>query len=802
MFNNYFKIAIRNLLRNKVYSSVNVAGLAIGVASCILIFLYVQDELSYESNFSNKDRIARIVGEVVFEGHKDEFAVTPPPLASFLHEFSDAEAVTQFNRVGKQTIWYNNQTFSEENLIFADSAFFKVFDYELLAGNPTTALDAPQTIVLTEQLAEKIFGGAEQAMGEVLKFSRDSYTVTGVYRDLGHSHLNASGLLSKATQDARTPIEVRNNQWFNMNNYTYALLPDAAQIPTLQKQVDALAENRVNPWIKENKLNAKMNFIVQPLQDIHFDTRFQHDITPHGNISYVYIFAAVAVFLLLIASINYMNLATARSAKRAKEVGLRKVVGAERSQIIRQFLGESVLLTLVAVLLALALVQVFIPSFNNLTEKNFSSGFFMQWEFLAVIVAIIVLVGVVAGSYPAFFLSAFKPAEVLKSEKQPKGGSATLRRALVVLQFSISLIMIIGTIVVFTQMHYLKNSDLGFDKQQVMVIDVPGGDSTLVQRLPIIKQKLLQNPNVLQVSNSYSIPAESTNRTLMLMEQNGKMVEKTIDVIAVDYDFIPLMGIELAAGRNFSNDFKTDQKSGIIINEAAARWLGWSEPIGKKVETGEEAVIGDNSARIIGVVKNFHMSSLHTDVQPLAIRLFPKSPGYLLARIAPEDQASTISFIEQQWRIFDQRHPMEYFFMDEFFNRQYHSEEKMLTVFGYFAGLTILIACLGLFGLASFTAEQRTKEIGIRKVLGSSTGNIVLLLSKDFALLVLIAILVATPVAWYGMSRWLQDFAYRIDLSWWIFAVAGLLALVIALATVSFQAIKAALLDPVKAIRT
>ncbi|WP_266204652.1 ABC transporter permease [Pontibacter kalidii] len=801
MLQNYLKIAVRNLLRNKVYSAINIVGLAIGVASCILIYLFVQDELSYESHFSKSDRIVRLVGEVVFEGHKDEFAVTPPALAPAVSQFSDIAALTQFYQAGKQTIWYDNQTFSEEDLIFADSAFFKVFDYNMLAGDPATALNAPRTIVLTEELANKIFGGVEQAMGETLQFSRDSYTVTGVYRNPGHSHIKASGLLSKATQDARTSADDRNNQWFNLNNFTYVLLHDKEHIPALQQQVDNLAKNRVNPWIKENQLNAHMNFFVQPLQDIHFDNRFKHDLNPHGNLSYVYIFSAVAVFLLLIASINYMNLATARSAKRAKEVGLRKVVGADRSQIIRQFLGESVLLTLIAVLLALALVQIFIPSFNNLTEKNFSSDFFLQWEFGLVLVTIVLLVGVVAGSYPAFFLSAFKPADVLKSDKQPRGGSATLRRALVVLQFSISLIMIIGTIVVFAQMHFLKNSELGFNKEQVMVIDVPGGDSTLVQRLPIIKQKLLQNPNVLQVSNSYSIPAELTSRTLMLVEQGDKMVEKTIDIIAVDYDFIPLMGIEMQAGRNFSRDMKTDQSEGIIINEAAAKWLGWSDPVGKKVETGDESITGAD-ARVIGVVKDFHMNSLHTDVQPLAIRLIPQSPGYLLARLAPEEQANTISFIEQQWRLFDQRHPMEYFFLDEHFDAQYRAEEKMLTVFGYFAGLTIFIACLGLFGLASFTAEQRTKEIGIRKVLGSSTGNIVLLLSKDFALLVVVAIVLATPVAWYGMSQWLQDFAYRIELSWWIFALAGILALVIALATVSFQAVKAALLDPVKAIRT
>ncbi|OKL38859.1 ABC transporter permease [Pontibacter flavimaris] len=801
MFANYLKIAVRNLLRNKVYSAINIVGLAIGVASCILIFLYVQDELSYESNFSKSDRIMRVVGEAIFEGHQDNFAVTALPLQDAVREFPEAEAVTQYFSAGRQTIWYNDQSFNEEDLLFADSAFFHVFDYEMVAGNPATALSSPRQIVLTEELARKLFGSAEQAMGQVLRFSRDSYTVSGVYRDPGHSHIAASGLLSRITVDARLRDDEQGNHWLNLNYFTYVLLADKSQAAALQDQLNTLANTVVNPWIKESKLSARMNFIAQPLQDIHFDTHFQHDLTPHGNISYIYIFAAVAVFLLLIASINYMNLATARSAKRAKEVGLRKVVGANRSQIIRQFLGESVLLTLIAVLLALALVQIFIPSFNNLTEKNFSSDFFLQWEFLLLIAAIVLLVGVVAGSYPAFFLSAFKPAEVLKSDKQPKGGSAILRRALVVVQFSISLIMIIGTIVVFTQMHFLKNSDLGFNKEQVLVIDVPGGDSTLVQRLPVIKQKLLQNPNVLQVSNSYSIPAEAMNRTLMLVEQEGKMVEKTFDIMAVDYDFIPLMGVGMQAGRNFSRDIKTDEKAGVIINEAAVKWLGWADPIGKKLQLSDDGA-NDGNARIIGVVKDFHVSSLHSSVQPIAIVLAPESPGYLLARIAAADQASTIRFVEQQWSAFDPRHPMEYFFLDEHFDAQYRAEEKMLTVFGYFAGLTILIACLGLFGLASFTAEQRTKEIGIRKVLGSSVSGIVMLLTRDFALLVCLAIVIASPIAWYGMSKWLQDFAYRIDLSWWIFALAGASAMAIAIATVSFQAIKAAIADPVKAIRT
>ncbi len=801
MLQNYFKIAVRNLIRNKVYSAINIAGLALGVASCILIFLYVQDELSYESNFSKADRIVRVVGEINFEGQQDNFAVTPLPLQFEARKFTGIETVTQFNQLDKQTIWYNNQSFSEDKLLFADSSFFTVFDYKFIAGNPKTALDAPKTIVLAEELANKLFGGAEQAMGKMLKLSRDSYTVTGVFRNEKHSHIDPSGLVSNVSEYNHLTAEERKNLWFNLNYYTYILLPEEGKNSAIQQQLDYLTDNVINPWIQENKLNIKTKFLAQPLKEIHFENRYNHSLSPTGNIAYVYIFSAVAVFLLLIASINYMNLATARSAKRAKEVGLRKVVGADRSQLVGQFLGESILLTLLALLLAMALVEVLLPSFNTLTGKYFTSSLFLQWEFMLMLLSIIVLVGIVAGSYPAFFLSRFKPADVLKSDKMPRSGSVTLRRALVVLQFSISIIMIIGTIVVFAQMRFLKNSDLGFKKEQILVVDVPNGDSTLVKRLPIIKQKLLQNPNILQVSNTYSLPSESMNRTLMLVEQGDKMVEKTIDIMAVDYDFIPLMGIEMKAGRNFSKDVKTDQSGGYIINEAAAKWLGWKDPIGKRVNTGDTTLVGKH-AKIIGVVKDFHVQSLHSEVKPLALELRPESPGYLLARIAPENQEATIQFVEEQWQQFDQKHPMEYFFLDEFFDRQYKAEEKMLTVFGYFAGLTILIACLGLFGLASFTAEQRTKEIGIRKVLGSSTSNIVLLLSKDFALLVVIAIALASPIAWYGMSKWLQDFAYRTELSWWIFALSGTAALIIALLTISFQAIKAATTDPVKAIRT
>ncbi|MFD2247098.1 ABC transporter permease [Pontibacter ruber] len=798
MLQNYFKIALRNLVRNRVYSAINIAGLAIGVASCILIFLYVKDELSYESHFTNADRIVRVAGEIKLASQEaNKFSLSPAALEPALRrDFPDIEHVTQLVQERKQTVWYKDKSFNEDQLVFADSSFFHVFDYPFVVGDPNTALDEPQTIVLSEEMAARYFDDPAQAIGEVLKFSRHSYKVTGVYRDPGHSHIRARAFLSRSTHDATLDEEERTNQWFAMGRYTYVLLQSPEQIPVFQEKMDAFAQRHVIPWIKEHESDASMRFVLQPLRSIHFDTVYGADMTAPGNISYVYIFGAVAVFLLLIACINYMNLATARSAKRAKEVGLRKVVGAFRSQIIGQFIGESLLITLIAVVLALALVQTLIPAFNSLTGKNFDSNFVLQPEFLLIVLAIVVFVGVVAGSYPAFFLSNFKPADVLKSDQAPKGGSASLRRVLVVVQFTISLIMIISTIVVFTQMHFLRNRNLGFNKEQIMVIDVPGGDSTLVKQLPSLRQQLLSNPLIEKVSNANDIPAEELSKHMMLAELDGKMAERTFQIMSVDYDFLDVMGIELKEGRNYDRRMKTDETEGVIVNEAAARWMGWDNPIGKRIE------YNDRDLQVIGVVKDFHVQSLHTKVEPLVLKLRPQSAGYVLVRLKPENMASTVRFVENQWQAFDPKHPMEYFFMDEHFDKQYRAEAKMLTVFGYFAGLTILIACLGLFGLASFTAEQRTKEIGIRKVLGSSTSDIVVLLSKDFAVLVLIAIVLASPIAWYGMDKWLQDFAYRTELNWWTFALAGFAALLIALVTVSFQAVKAASLDPVKAIRT
>ncbi|KAA9340555.1 ABC transporter permease [Adhaeribacter soli] len=799
MLKNYFKIAWRNLVRNKVYSAINILGLAIGISACILIFLYVRDELTYEAHFDKANRIFRITNEINLQGQTDKFALTPFPLADALKkDFPVVEAVTRVMPIGKQTVWYEDKVFSEENFYFADSTFFRIFNYPFLQGDPATALDLPKSIVITEEIARKYFGSSENAMGKVMKFSKNPHKVTGVFRDPGHSHFKLNALLSVNTFDEALKQQF-SGDWFRMSLYTYVLLPSSDKKAVFEQNLLTFYHKTVVPWMKENRLTASMKYHLQALPDIHLDNSFTYDLSPAGNKSYVYIFGIVALFILLIACINYMNLATARSAKRAKEVGLRKVIGAHRSQLIKQFVGESVMLTALAILVALALVELLLPYFNSLTEKNFTLSYFSNASFLVVLLLIIVFVGIVGGSYPAFFLSAFKPVDVLKSDKNPRGTNALLRKALVVTQFTISLILIIGTVVVHSQMQFLKNNDLGFNKEQVVVIDIPGGDTTLVNRLNTIKHEFLASPSVKKVATSAFIPGDKVSRLLFYAENNetGKMEEKTISSMFVDYDFLEMMEIKLAAGRNFSRDIRTDDSMAFIINETAARWLGYQNPVGKNLENG----LGLRG-KIIGVVKDFHFTSLHNKIEPLAIMLAPKTQGFLLVRVEQSNLPGTLAFIEEKWKAFDRKHPMEYFFLDENFNKQYRSEEKMLTVFGYFAALTILIACLGLFGLASFTAEQRTKEIGIRKVLGSSVSEIMLLLSKDFAWLVLIAVALASPLAWYSMHHWLRNFAYRTEIHWWIFAIAGFIALTIAMLTVSFQAAKAARLNPIKALRS
>ncbi|MFD2514929.1 ABC transporter permease [Pontibacter locisalis] len=795
MFKNYLLIFWRNMTRNKVYAAINVVGLALGIASCILIYLYVQHELSYDKYFSWHDRTYRVVNDLIVEDEVEKASVTHPALAPGLAaDFPEIETAVRMINRNKQVLRLGEKAITVENTFWADSNYFQIFDYKLLEGNPKTALQDPNTMVISKDVAAKFFDDPMQAMFSTFRIGTQTYKVTGVFEPVDAAHMRPNVLTSFST----IPAEVRQNfrsNWFGTNSYTYVLLRNAGDAAGLQAKLPEFVARRIAP--ARGNTTERVELHLQALPEIHLNTDYLWEAFPVGKKSYIYIFSLVGIFILLIASINYMNLATARSAKRAKEVGLRKVVGANRPQLIMQFLSESVLLTLIAVLIALLLVELMLPTFNSLADKNIPSGYFTEPGIAVTVLVIALFIGLVAGSYPALVLSHFKPADILKQGQTPTSGSALFRKGLVVLQFTISLVLIIGTVVVYSQMHYLKNQDLGFTKEQVLVVDIPSGDTTLVNKMPVIKAELQKNPNITDATTTAMIPGETTGVIIFNVERNNAMAEKTMNSIWVDYEFLDLMDIPVKAGRNFSREMSTDLENGFIINEAAAKALGWEDPIGKRIGFSDTT-----AGKVVGLVRDFNYASLHNKIEPLVIMLAPQTSGYLMARITPGNFDESMAHVQETWAKFAPSHPMDYFFLDDSFNEQYRAEEKMLTIFGYFAALTIIIACMGLFGLASFTAEQRTKEIGVRKVLGSSVSAIVVLLSKDFAMLVCIAILIASPIAWYGMQQWLQDFAYRTPVSVWVFVLSGLVALAIAILTVSYKATKAAMTDPVKALRT
>jgi putative ABC transport system permease protein len=795
MLKNYLLIFFRNMARNKVYATINIVGLAVGIASCILIYLYVQHELSYDKYFAKHERIYRVVNDLIVEDEVEKASVTHAALAPALAaDFPEIEAATRLISREKQVLRLDEKAIAVEHTFWADSNYFSIFDYKLLEGDSKNALMEPNTMVLSEKVAAMFFSDPTDAMFSTLRIGSQSYKVTGIFEPVDAAHMRPNVLTSFSTIPAELRQRMSSN-WGNTNSYTYLLLHNREDARALQAQMPEFVKRRVAQARGNTTERVELKF--QPLTSVHLNSDYLWEAFPVGNKSYIYIFSFVGVFILLIASINYMNLATARSAKRAKEVGLRKVVGANRWQLVLQFLSESVLLTLLAVILALVLVELMLPTFNSLAEKQISSTYFTDPAFMLIILAIAVFIGLVAGSYPAFVLSHFRPVDILKADKTPSGGGAVLRKGLVVLQFTISLVMIIGTIVVYSQMHFLKNQDLGFTKEQVLVIDIPSGDTTLAGKMPVIKAELLRNASITKVATTGIIPGEETGVIIFNVERDGKMAEKTMNTIWADYDFLDLMDIQVKKGRNFAEDMATDLDNGFIINEAAARSLGWKEPVGKRIGFSDTT-----SGRVIGVVEDFNYKSLHSEIEPLVILLAPQNNGSLMARLSPDNFSETIAHIQDSWQRFAPTHPMDYFFLDQSFNEQYRAEEKMLTIFGYFALLTIIIACMGLFGLASYMAEQRTKEIGIRKVLGSSVSQIVVLLTKDFALLVLLALVLACPIAWYGMQQWLQDFAYRTPISIWIFIYSGAIALVLAICTVSFKAARAAMSDPVLALRT
>ncbi len=803
MFKNYLKISIRSLLRYKVYSLINLLGLAIGIACCLLILLYVQYELSFDRYHENADRIYRTVGDSKVDGVGEEPSSAPFPVGPTLKaDFPDAvEASARFFNFQTQTlsIEYEDKRFNEKYFFMVDSTVFDIFTIPFIIGNPQTALDGPNSVVISESIAKKYFGNANP-MGKILKFEGQvDLKVTGVIRNTpSNSHFRYDLLASLSTLKVMWGGSLPQN-WYWNPCWTYVLLNKNVQPQTLEARFPDFIQKYYSDQIKD-----KTKLFLQPLIDIHLHSHLDFEIEPNSDISYVYIFSIIAVFILLIACINFMNLATARSANRSREVGMRKVLGAYRFQLIKQFLGESVLLSFIALLLAIIMVEAVLPTFNNLSGRELVINYFENGVLLIGLFVIAITVGIIAGMYPALFVSAFQPVKVLKGSLQSGAKSSTVRKMRVVSQFALSIILIIATGISHQQLNYLRNEKLGFEKEQVLLM--PIFRTPVTTQYEAFSNRIVQHPNVASATGIYKIVGSKFDTDSYFPEgiPSGEPIQFPFQM--VQHDFIETFNMELIAGRDFSRDMPTDRSDAVIINEATARHMGWSteEAVGKKfANTGP---LANDKVRVIGVVKDFNFASLHHTIQPFVVDLADTNIAqfftrYVAVKLLPGNLRETLDFLQETWAEFAPSRNFDYFFLDENLNALYKAEENLGRIFTTFSVLAIFVACLGLFALASFTAEQRTKEIGIRKTLGATVSNITLLLSKEFAILVILANLIAWPVAYFAMNRWLQDFAFHTTINLWIFLIAGISALLIAILTVSYQSIKAALTNPVDALK-
>ena len=800
MIRNYIKVAIRNLLKQKFYSVLNILGLSIGISSCLFILLYIHDELSYDQFHEKGERIYRVNLHAKLAGQEFSGGVACAPFAfTAIEEFPEVENAVRLHSLSNEVIRYGENVFTESEVFFADSTFFEVFTFPLVEGEPKTALTQPHSIVLTEAMARKYFGD-EPAMGKILTVGdyNAAYKVTGIVKDPPeNAHFHFDMLYSMSTsEDSRSEI------WVSNNYFTYLLLHKGASSKALEDKLPSLVEKYVGPQVEqfmginleqfENSDN-QYGYFLQPMLDIHLHSRLDAELDVNGDIMYVYIFAAIAAFILLIACINFMNLSTARSANRAKEVGVRKTLGSLRSTLMGQFLAESILVTVIAFVLAIFFTSTFLSAFNSMAGKALSLNFLAQPWTMAGIAGLIIVIGVIAGSYPAFYLSSFKPVEVLKGRIRAGVKSGSIRNILVVFQFFISITLIVCTALVYQQLEYARNVNLGFDKENVIIIS---NAQWLGEKAEAFKQDLLSHSQIINASLSNSIPPKVQSNTVFRTE--GTEVDHLITFYFVDHDYIPTLGMELAEGRNFSREFSTDTAA-VILNEAAVREFGFDEPLHQKLWT-----FIDNPPRtyeVVGVVKNFNFETLRNEIRPMAI-LLSDNPRFVSVRISPGNMQETLGLLESQWKAYAPNEPFEYTFMDEDFDALFRSEQRLGKVFTIFTGLAIFIACLGLLGLAAFTAEQRTKEIGVRKVMGASVFSVVVLLSKDFTKLVIIAFVIAIPVSYFVMENWLEEFAYRISIGVGTFLLAGVLSIVIAWFTVSWQSVRAARVNPVKSLRS
>ena len=788
MLSNYLKIAFRNLFKYKAFSLINIMGLAIGMTCCFLILVWVLDELSFDRFHENSASIYRSVVRI----NNDNGVATTPwgPTALGPGLKREMPEVVDYTRVlpGAKIALHHGDTAFYDSIYYVDPSFFKIFSFPTVDGDLETAFKGPANVVITRKIAKKYFGTEEGVIGKVLKLSNQwDLTVRAVIEDIpANSHLKF---------DILAPFEVmmkyagyKDTDWTTINTMTYFQLQKNVSYKVFNEKITHFIEGKMT------NITFKEELFLQPLTRIHLYSDFGGSGSGQGNITQIYILSIIAAFILLIACINFMNLSTARSMNRVTEIGIRKVVGAHRSHLIAQFYGESIFLSVLALVIALGLAALLLPWFNNLAGKQLSLDLTGNWQIMLGIGLITLFTGLIAGSYPAFYLSALKPARILQGSSKKASKSAVLRKVLVVLQFALSVILIISTAVIFSQLQYIKNKELGYDKENLLVIRHTW--QRMGKKHKTFRHELAKHPLILSAAGT-SLNPTNISWSAFAFSWRGKNPEGQVMITSnsVTTEYLETMRMKVKKGRGFDEKISSDRRGAVLLNEEAVKIMGFTDP------TEEILTAGKKKYKVIGVLEKVHFQPIHNKIQPTVIITEAIWGGYTLVRIHPESIAEAIGIVQQTWNKFFPKAPFDYHFLDEDYNRMYRTEERMGTLLNYFSLLAVLIACLGLFGLASFTTEQRTKEIGIRKILGATVPGIVMLLGKDFAKLVLLANIIAWPLAYYAMNSWLQDFAYRININLLIFLVIAILSVLIALVTVSFQATKAAMANPVKSLR-
>ncbi len=788
MLKNLIKTAIRHILKHFGYSVLNILGLTLGITSAIFLIIYVSDEVSYDRYHEKADRIYRVSSTIKEPDDQFTWIVAQIPFGpQVAHDYPEVQSFVRFINMPRALYKYEDKQFNEANFYYVDSTLFDIFTYKVLKGEVKSALLAPKKIILTEKIANKYFGKTDP-IGKTLTSGTDTYEVTGVIQDVpANSHFRFDAIT------ARNNLPKQLGNWGNFGVFTYLLFPKNFDVKSFETKIQGMYDAYMKPIF--GALNISIKYNLEPMTRIHLFSTNAQEPEPTGSYAYVYIFAIVAIFLILIASMNYMNLATARSARRAREVGLRKVVGSRRGPLVLQFLSESMVFTIISLLISIILIIVLLPKFNLLAGKSFNFNVIYSPAVLLSLLAVILIVGVLGGSYPAFFLSRFSPVTVLKGEITQGSAGSLFRKILVVIQFTVSVIMIICTMVVFRQLKYLKTTDQGFDQKNVISLELNG---QLAVKYPVLKQVLHENQNIKYVTSTNTAVGEGSGKVIFSVETDQGMSNRGVNFAVVDYDFIETMGIKVLKGRNFQLDMPSDTLTGVVVNETFVKRMGWSEPIGKKVE-----IYGGNfiKARVIGVMHDYHQTGMYNGIESLLLIYRPIN-NVVYIKLSGNETKQTLSFIEQKWKEIFPDQPFVYTYLSDRFNHQFEADEKRGLIFTLFTILAILIACLGLFGLASYMVEQRTKEIGIRKIFGANENTVLSLISKDFLILVAIGIIIAVPVAYYFMSNWLEKYVYRTNIGIPLLLTAALMTILITIVTVSYKAYQAAIMNPARALKS